>query len=438
MVSSAKVACDLPHSAAESEIYKSITPLILFGRLFLLIPCGRSSHSTYKNCKLRLQLLPVVACSLVLCLGVFATLFDIRHLLSAMTSMKKSTNSSNSKTGGGPDPIMIYARHIYTLLNSLMSLVTLAFFLKNSDNFYKLLKTWTDVHRKFNLDWNKRLIYVSFASVAFMTIRVILYIVYIIDIFYYRLDGEKIAFSPTVVNMTFLQKYYNAVMQSRQDVIPNYDIFIVIHLFHDAIKIFPMFFVPHLIIFFSRATAFQLKRLVESATNSCNSETCMIQLDSKDTKFWEDFAAQFRIIHFLLKATNTFLSPLVFVFAVESVNQICIPLLELLNGRHGGSSPFMFFIWFTSAIIQFLGTLMNATKIPTNALKILDILEKCPEVHYTTQVARLENRVASGHAIAFTGLGYFSITNAFLLNIVGVIFSIEIILLQSMIQPTGR
>lgn len=47
------------------------------------------------------------------------------------------------------------------------------------------------------------------------------------------------------------------------------------------------------------------------------------------------------------------------------------------------------------------------------------------------QVCRLEHQIATGPDIGFTGLGCFVITKPFLLKVFNAIFTMEIILMQS-------
>ncbi|CAL8137656.1 unnamed protein product [Orchesella dallaii] len=76
--------------------------------------------------------------------------------------------------------------------------------------------------------------------------------------------------------------------------------------------------------------------------------------------------------------------------------------------------------------------IVSATNVNSNAIKILDVLRKCPKVHYhDTGVSRLEHQISSGPTISFTGLGWYYITKRFLPTIISAIFTIEIVLLQA-------
>ncbi|CAL8116987.1 unnamed protein product [Orchesella dallaii] len=52
------------------------------------------------------------------------------------------------------------------------------------------------------------------------------------------------------------------------------------------------------------------------------------------------------------------------------------------------------------------------------------------------QVSRLDQRVSSGHDIGLSGLGCFVVTKPFMLSLLSVIFTLEIVLLQSAPSPT--
>ncbi|CAG7830006.1 unnamed protein product, partial [Allacma fusca] len=53
---------------------------------------------------------------------------------------------------------------------------------------------------------------------------------------------------------------------------------------------------------------------------------------------------------------------------------------------------------------------------------------KCPDELYVPQVQRAE-RFINANSIGFSGLSYFVITKPLLLQIVGVIFTVEVVLL---------
>ncbi len=56
--------------------------------------------------------------------------------------------------------------------------------------------------------------------------------------------------------------------------------------------------------------------------------------------------------------------------------------------------------------------------------------------HWGLQVSRLDRRVTLGRKIGFSGLGCFVVTKPFILQIIGVIFTFEIVLLQGSSSAT--
>ncbi|CAG7826075.1 unnamed protein product, partial [Allacma fusca] len=62
------------------------------------------------------------------------------------------------------------------------------------------------------------------------------------------------------------------------------------------------------------------------------------------------------------------------------------------------------------------------------AHKIGDLFRKCPNEAYITEVERAE-RFVSANTIGLNGLGCFIITKPLILQIVGVVFTFEIVLL---------
>lgn len=71
------------------------------------------------------------------------------------------------------------------------------------------------------------------------------------------------------------------------------------------------------------------------------------------------------------------------------------------------------------------------SRVNFHAHKVRDVYRDCPEQYYDTYIAREDMRVVSGPQIGFSGMGCFVLNQTTLLSIVSVIFTVEIILLQS-------
>lgn len=166
----------------------------------------------------------------------------------------------------------------------------------------------------------------------------------------------------------------------------------------------------------------------------------------------------------LVKSINSFLSPLVFTwilftiyFLSIQVNSkliilitmsfirinillhfiLCEQLYKAISGVAALGIPLFYFTAHVGIEMTiFAVAILSAAKVNTNAVRILNILRNCPkEMYYETDVCRLEHQVTTGPPIGFTGMGCFSITRRFILSAINVIFTMEIILLQSAQSP---
>jgi len=80
--------------------------------------------------------------------------------------------------------------------------------------------------------------------------------------------------------------------------------------------------------------------------------------------------------------------------------------------------------------IRMMITLVCGAKVNEYAHKTSDILARCPVPCWTTEVERMNLRLRTS-TVGLTGLNYFTLTKPFILRVFNVIFTVEIVLLQS-------
>lgn len=74
-------------------------------------------------------------------------------------------------------------------------------------------------------------------------------------------------------------------------------------------------------------------------------------------------------------------------------------------------------------------------RVNSNAHGFRKSLQKCPASCYTTDVSRWNRRLCHGPMIGLTGLNCFTVTKPFILKMLSVIVTFEIVLLQCVPSP---
>ncbi len=162
-----------------------------------------------------------------------------------------------------------------------------------------------------------------------------------------------------------------------------------------------------------------------------------------EQKFWKEIAKDHDKLMSICKIFKEFLSPLIFfsvctnVFCVaNSLYAFLVPSTPELNYNGIDISEYLLWqrVYVTWSFLHLLGrmlaTFICCAKVNQYAHKSLDILDRCPNEYWTREIKRMELRLRTTN-IGLTGLDYFTITKQFILNVLSVIFTFEIVLLQS-------
>ncbi|XP_021963608.2 gustatory receptor for sugar taste 64f [Folsomia candida] len=137
----------------------------------------------------------------------------------------------------------------------------------------------------------------------------------------------------------------------------------------------------------------------------------------------------------LSKLTEEFadlLSPLVFTSFAVNIYFICIQLhLFLAPSKKLDFVSALYVGWsFLHLVARTYVCALSAAKINDYAHNFVKILYNCPRSLYTVDVERAERKLAST-SVGLHGLGAFHIGRPFILSVISVIFTFEIVLLQT-------
>jgi len=133
--------------------------------------------------------------------------------------------------------------------------------------------------------------------------------------------------------------------------------------------------------------------------------------------------------------------PLTFKCPLELLNVNWIFVLKLHQGLtpQDDRSPFdsaFSTVSFACLVTRVLGVSLTGAKVNEYVHLILIPIQRCSSDDYCVELERLERMLACG-PIGLGGLGCFVITRAFLLVVLSVVFTVEIVLLQASATPTS-
>ncbi|CAG7718720.1 unnamed protein product [Allacma fusca] len=179
----------------------------------------------------------------------------------------------------------------------------------------------------------------------------------------------------------------------------------------------------------SRALYYRFKMLHQQAQQILVGQDGLL---CRDTAKWRQLAVDHEKLCDLAQTCEELLSPLVFALFGVNVYYFCIQLnLGLTPTANTTLIASIYAVWsFLHLIMRLLVVSITASHIHTHAHKIVDVLKKCPIECYTAEIERAERLIRTSQ-IGLTGLGCFTITRQFILQIVNVVFTFEIVLLQT-------
>lgn len=193
-----------------------------------------------------------------------------------------------------------------------------------------------------------------------------------------------------------------------------------------------------------------------SAVNNDNSGDGPLykRISSTPGEFWGDLVEDHGKLTNLLDMFNEVLSPLVFCCSATNIFFVSLTLYNFFESTatpdDTGREKFMwdnidlsdYLLWhqfyvswaFFHLLVRTFITLACCARVNEYAHKMTTLLEKCPSHLWNRNVERLEFKLRTS-SVGLTGLKFFTITKPFLLKVVNVVFTIEIVLLQSAMSP---
>ncbi|XP_035701905.1 gustatory receptor for sugar taste 64f-like [Folsomia candida] len=237
-----------------------------------------------------------------------------------------------------------------------------------------------------------------------------------------------------------LHNYYR-VSHDWEQLIPYHPFWGVFVFLTNKTSLYAWNYVDVLIGIFARALYGQFKGLYEIGSEIVMASGCHNDASrfGDHASFWSHLVRDCGIICQVVAKFQEFLSQIIFVTYAGNIYFLCLQILLELSPTSPSESVLskIYATWsFLQIIMRFFTMSLLCARIYSYAHKFTGLLEKCPMEMYTPELARFERKLQSG-SICFTGLDCFVITKPLILNVIGVIVTFEIILLQSLSQSAA-
>ncbi|CAL8122975.1 unnamed protein product [Orchesella dallaii] len=411
-----------PSETAENgDFYSCIRPLLRFGKILGLIPVGNlwSDSVDVEKLGFRWKSYPAAISVLI------TLILSINALFSFLDLFRRFAG----KGGGNATELAFAAKGPLFYLTVLLIYL---FFLLKAKTMLKLFTTWRKVSNELNL----RVVDETLAR-SVKVLATVIYVSASLDFVASSLTQFPIIERTSTQNgkehgFTPLETYYNRSHPFWAFYIPFHPIVAVILLICSLVSVLAWNYADVITIVFSRALYFKFKTLVEETEKRLIPSEEKHQFQKLHGITWTEVRRDHLTLCKLLDDVEAFLSPLIFLSYSINIFFICLQL-------HQGLTPVpdrtildsVDSAWtFLHLIFRLTMMSLTASKINEYAHQIASSIQKCSSSEYCKEVERLERMLGTG-PLGLSGLGCFVITRAFMLVVISVIFTMEIVLLQT-------
>ncbi|CAL8093415.1 unnamed protein product [Orchesella dallaii] len=334
------------------------------------------------------------------------------------------------------------ARSIGTPIFNLWGLFIYTYFLLRGEEFLKIFKFWASC----NLYYSKKDTYlyriVVIISVIVFTSAVLENAILHMEFFeaFDDINGHIVKYGKETGDAPIHKMYYWRGHVFWNNVVGYHPIFMVIAFFTHKWVLYGWNYIDVFMALFCRALYYKFKVLCKAAE-----DTLFLPLPLKspdvytpsefDRQAWLQLTRDHEQLCNLIDVMNRFFSPLLFVSYSVNIYFVCMQLLGALNPEFVAHSVVhsIYAPWsFVHIIARIFLLSICAAKINEYAHNIRNVVQRCPVELYDGSIAKLDKRVNVGPKLGFSGLGCFVVTKPFMLSILNVVFTIEIVLLQGL------
>ncbi|CAL8093421.1 unnamed protein product [Orchesella dallaii] len=411
----------------KDDLFRHLRGFLIFGKLIGLLPYkGIFGHSS-SNLKFRYVSLPSF-----ISYGILVILFinSFFEFLRSVTASKKNAFE--------------VAQSIRFIFYQVWGAVIYLNFLLRSKSFLGIFQAWKSTTVFYSKPDGKlrrdiRLIAIVILLSAILE-NAVLHILFTVE----YANGTNSGKGKKHANKTFGEAYYTGFHKSWANCISYHPVVATIAFIQHKCTMLAWNYIDILIAVLGRALYYKFKIISELAKESLVSRKKSLFSESGgkneplDKQGWLQMTKDHHSVCELLNAFENFLSPLLFISYMVNIYYVCMQLVEGLTVETKKHSLFLtiYAPWsFMHLIMRLYILSLSCAKINHYAHEIRDVIQLCPESYYTTNVSRLDKRVTGGRDIGLSGLGCFTVTKPFILTVIGVVFTFEIVLLQVYPNP---
>ncbi|CAL8093411.1 unnamed protein product [Orchesella dallaii] len=418
----------------EDDLFSTFRGFLILGRILGVVPISGVFKKSYKD--LYFSRRSFAAISSYICVVLLAFNASL-GVAAAVRDQKRNA--------------LEIARAIGTPIYALWGLFIYTYFLLRGEEFMKIFKFWASC----NLYYSKKDTYlyriIVIISVIVFTSAVLENATIHMEYFeaFDDINGHIVRYGKETGNAPIHKMYYWRSHAVWNNAVGYHPIFLVIAILTHKWVLYGWNYIDVFMALFCRALYYKFKVLCKAAEDTLF-QFLPLPLESPDAYIPSEFDRQAWLqvtrdheqLCNLIDVMNRFFSPLLFVSYTVNIYYVCMQLLGALNPEFVAHSLVhsIYAPWsFVHIILRVFLLSICAAKINEYAHNIRNVVQRCPVELYDGRIAKLDKRVNAGPKLGFSGLGCFVVTKPFMLSILNVVFTIEIVLLQglSTSQPSN-
>ncbi|CAL8093427.1 unnamed protein product [Orchesella dallaii] len=422
-----KISKDNLESEANNDLFKDLRGLFIFGKVIGLIPFSGVMGISSKQLSFRRKSVPSIISHIILGILLLNAIFGVIESIKAEKRNALEIAQSVRAT-------------LYFIWGCFMQVSdNYITFLRHGEEFLNIFYRWRStqiVYSKKDTTLRRDMLIISGAILSSAILENgVLHLEYLNELD--SISGEK--YSNKTDNLTTLESYYWRSQSHWGNILGyNWALAVLAFIQHKWI-LYSWNYIDILIAVFARAMYFQFKSLYKVAKTKVlvenNFQLSTTQGESLlGREAWTQIVRDHKKLCQLLELLEDFFSPFVFGSYAINMYYICMQLLDGLTSEISSRSIVhsIYAPWsFLHLIMRTFTVSICCARVNVYAHQIRYIFQECPVEYYQPEVSRLDKRVTSGPDIGFSGLGCFVVTKPFMLSILSVIFTFEIVLLQS-------
>ncbi|XP_035707271.1 gustatory receptor for sugar taste 64e-like [Folsomia candida] len=436
------------YDKASGDLYACMRPILILGRVLGILPIsGVFMGPDVNDDKVLTYHLGFgwvtfpVLCSLVVLLLLGANM--------ALSFLNLFQLFADEGAGGSASQLAIAARDPMFYL---MSFLVYAFFLLRANDLLKLFVKWRVVSDDLRFQDNdaKLFEHIVILTGSIFGFGIFENILYAMNNFPLSGRGanaivpaDQTAFEE---NLSSLETYFWRSHPFWAKLLSYDTFFALILMFVNTLAAYSWTFGDLFIVLCSRALYYKFKILVDQTNlkllgrveDDGQDGVCFRSTRrNKSVLQWSQVRKDHLTLCKLLDEFESFLSPLIFLSYSTNIFFICLEIHQGLTPQNNSSlfSSAYSFISFVYLLLRVLVVSIMAAKVNEYVHQITICTQKCATNEYCSELERLEMMLAAS-PIGLQGLGCFVVTRAFLLMVVSVVFTVEIVLLQSSATAT--